>query len=172
MLAPDPRFARIDGLNGFEFEAAVADLLERLGFEDVTRMNRYDLGADIVAVWEGVRTAVQVKRWNQPVDLASVRQLIDGQKRYGCDAGLLVTNSYLTEPAVECAEHWEIEVWDRSVLADFLEGDTPDVDVSVCAHCGKTVSQGTTKWCLDHPGRYGGSVYCRFHQPRSRRRAE
>jgi HJR/Mrr/RecB family endonuclease len=33
-------------------------------------------------------------------------QLVDGMRRYDCDHALLVTNSFLTEPALECAEAW------------------------------------------------------------------
>lgn len=170
MLAPDPRFERIDGLDGREFESAVVDLLQLLGFEQVEHIGGFDKGADIVAVRDGVRTAVQVKRWSTAVDLKSVRQLVDGTHRYGCTAGLLVTNSFLTEPALECAEAWNIEVWDRHTLADFLDGEAPEIDTSVCAECSRPVSGGVTAWCLSHPGRYGGLVYCMKHQARSQRR--
>jgi hypothetical protein len=171
MLAPDPRFERIDGLDGAEFESAVVELLHLLEFDDVEHIGGFDKGADIVAVRDGVRTAIQAKRWSTPVDLKSVRQLIDGIRRYGCERGLLVTNSFLTEPALECANEWSIEVWDRWTLADFLEGEAPAVDTSVCAECGCAVTKGITDWCLSHPSRYGGMVYCRTHQARSQRRS-
>jgi hypothetical protein len=150
---------------------AVAELLPLMGFEQVERVGGFDKGADIIAVRDGIRTAVQVKRWSTPIDLKSVRQLVDGTRRYKCDGSLLVTNSFLTEPATECAEEWQIEVWDRHTLADFLEGDAPEIDTTVCAECDKPISAGTTSWCLSHPARYGGFVYCRKHQARSQRRA-
>ena len=170
MLAPDPRFERIDGLDGLEFEAAVVELLALLGFEQVEHIGGFDKGADIVAVRDGVRTAVQAKRWSTAIDLKSVRQLVDGIHRYECTAGLLVTNSFLTKPALECAESWDIEVWDRHTLADFLEGEAPTVDTSLCAECGVRVSAGVTSWCLARPAQYGGAVYCMKHQARSQRR--
>jgi hypothetical protein len=170
MLAPDPRFERIDAMDGLEFEAAVADLLCLLNFTDVQRTGRFDKGADILAVRNGQRIAVQVKRWSTAVTIDAVRQLADGMHRYECPQGLLVTNSFLTTPAVECAKDWKIEVWDRFKLADFLDGDPPEVDTRVCAECGRRVSKGTTDWCLRHPSRYGGSVYCQKHQARSQRR--
>src|ERR1700740_2381131 len=111
MLAPDPRFERIDAMEGREFEAAVAELLEILGYEDVEQTSYYDKGADVLAVKNGVRIAVQAKRWSKSVGVDAVRQLIDGTKRYGCERGLLVTNSYLTEEATRSAEAWQIEVW-------------------------------------------------------------
>jgi restriction endonuclease Mrr len=171
MLAPDPRFERIDAMDGRAFERAVAELLDILGYEDVEQTSYYDKGADIVATKDGVRTAVQVKRWSHPVDQKSVMQLVNGVKQYECERGLLITNSYLTGPAAQTAKTWGIEVWDRRTLGDFAEGESATVDTSVCAHCGRPVSPGVTKWCLSHPGRYGGFVYCPAHQKRSSRTA-
>jgi restriction system protein len=171
MLAPDPRFERIDGLDGLEFEIAVAELLPLVGFEQVERIGGFDKGADIIALRDGVRTAVQAKRWSTPVNLNAVRQLVDGVHRYKCEAGLLVTNSFLTKPALECAAEWEFEVWDRHVLADFLEGEAPEIDTTVCAECHQPVSPGVRSWCLARPASYGGFVYCMKHQARSQRRA-
>jgi hypothetical protein len=168
MLAPDPRFGVIDSMDGFAFEEAVAELLELLGAEDVKRMPRFDRGADIVAVRDGVRTAVQVKRWTNAVDVAAVRQLVDGMRHYDCPAGLLVTNSFLTERALDSARAWDIEVWDRAALAEYLDGEAPAIDPNLCAECGMRVSPGVRDWCLAHPGRYGGSVFCRVHQRRRR----
>jgi Restriction endonuclease len=169
MLAPDPRFERMDAMDGRAFEVAVAELLELLGYEDVEQTPYYDKGADILAVKDGQRVAVQVKRWSSSVGVDAIRQLIDGTKQYGCDRGLLVTNSYLTSEAKRTAKVWEVEVWDRRTLADYAEGEPATVDTHVCAHCGRPVSPGVTKWCLSHPGRYGGFVYCPAHQKRSSR---
>ena len=58
MLAPDPRFAIIDGLTGKEFEVALVELFESLGYEDVKRIGGYDKGADLTFVANGERVAV------------------------------------------------------------------------------------------------------------------
>jgi HJR/Mrr/RecB family endonuclease len=169
MLAPDPRFERIDSMDGFEFEAQVAELLELLGWTNVERMRRFDRGADIVALRDGIRTAVQVKRRMNAVGVEAVRQLVDGMKHYDCAAGVLVTNHYLTAPARASAATWNIEVWDRETLAEFVDGDEPNIDTSLCAECGAQVKPGVTKFCLDRPARFGGFVYCIPHQARARR---
>lgn len=171
MLAPDPRFERIDAMDGRDFEGAVAELLEMLGYEDVELTSFYDKGADILALRNGARIAVQVKRWSHPVDQKSVMQLVNGVKQYECDRGLLVTNSFLTEPAERTAKTWGIEIWDRRTLAEFAQGLPPKTDPSRCAECGSWITKGVQQWCLSHPARYGGFVYCRKHQARSRRRA-
>ena len=170
MLAEDPRFAHIDAMDGPAFERAVAELFELLGYH-VELIGGYDKGADLVLTKDGERTAVQAKRYSAAVGIDAVRQLIDGRKRYECTQGLVVTNSFFTEQAIECAETWEIDLWDRRTLAEYVDGDPPVVDTTVCAECGSAVTAGVTQWCLDRPARYGGSVYCRTHQAKSKRRA-
>jgi len=171
MFAPDPRFAEIDEMDGHAFEAALAELFVLLGYDEVTRIGGFDKGADIVVVRDRERIAVQAKRQRTAVRIGAVRQVIDGMRRYGCTRGLVVTNSFFTEPAIECAREWGIELWDRRVLANFIEGPAPALDPSVCAECGRAVTQGVMNWCLERPARFGGNVYCRAHQARTRRRA-
>jgi hypothetical protein len=169
MLAPDPRFTEIDGLDGAAFEAALAQLFELLGY-DVEHIGGFDKGADLILTQDGLRTAVQAKRWSTGVGIEAVRQLLDGMKRYTCDNGIVVTNSFFTEPAVECAGFHGIGLWDRWKLAEFVDGEPPNVDRTVCAECGARVTKGTTDWCISHPARYDGNVFCRKHQTRSQRR--
>jgi hypothetical protein len=164
VFVPDPRFEVIDTMTGVEFEEALVELLEMLGFSDVHRIGGYDKGADITFVDGGVRVAVQAKRSSSAVGIDAVRQLIDGRHRYECKRGLLVTNSYFTEHAVECATEWDIELWDRANLSGYVAGEPPVVNPSVCAECGRTVTPGVTTWCLDHRSRYGGQVFCFAHQ--------
>lgn len=157
-------------MEGGEFERALAELFELLGYE-VELIGGFDKGADLVITMDGERTGVQAKRYSNAVGITAVRQLIDGMKRYDCARGLVVTNSFFTEQAIECAEAWEIDLWDRRELANYVDGTPPEVDTTICAECGAAVSSGTTTWCLDHPARYGGNVYCRKHQAKSQRRA-
>jgi hypothetical protein len=172
MLAPDPRFVAMDGFKGPEFEEALVELFRLGGYKDVRRIGGFDKGADIIFLDQGERVAVQAKRSSTYVGIDAVRQLVDGVRRYECSRGIVVTNAFFTPPAIECAEAWAIELWDRRVLADFLEGNAPAVDATVCAECGATVSPGVTTWCLANPWRYGGNDYCRSHQPRSKRRCD
>lgn len=169
MLTPDPRFDAIDGMDGPEFERTIGELLELLGFE-VERIGGFDKGADLIATLDDERTAVQVKRHSGGVRIGAVRQVVDGRVRYECEKALVVTNSFFTKPAVECAEAHGIELWDRWKLSEYVEGDPPLIDTTVCAHCGVSVTSGVTKWCLSDPGRFGGNVYCMTHQRRSQRR--
>ena len=160
---PDPRFAEIDAMDGSTFELSVVDLLQVLGYEDVERIGGFDEGADILATDEGERIAVQAKRHSTPVGISAVRRLIEGMKRCGCTKGLLITNSFFTEQAIELAEVCRIELWDRKVLSDLVEGEEPRLDRGVCAVCGRPAASGVAD--------YGGAVFCRAHEARGQRRA-
>ncbi|MHB1242572.1 MAG: restriction endonuclease [Gaiellaceae bacterium] len=157
-------------MDGPDFERTIAELFVLLGY-DVERIGGFDKGADLVLTMDGERTAVQAKRYSIAVGIKAVRQLLDGRTRYGCTQGLVVTNSFFTDPAIECAEVHKITLWDRHELGEYLAGDPPEIDVAVCADCGASVSAGVTKFCLDQPGRFLGNVYCPKHQARSQRRA-
>jgi restriction system protein len=155
-------------MTGPEFEAALAELFALLDY-DVEHIGGFDKGADLVITRDGTRTAVQVKRQSGSVGVSAVRQLIDGMRSYDCERGLVVTNSFFTPPAMDCAERWNVDLWDRRDLAQYVEGEPPAVDTTVCAECGAAVTAGISKWCLDQPARYGGNVYCRQHQRKSQR---
>jgi restriction system protein len=172
VLAPDPRFEEIDRLTGVQFEEAVVELLELLGFQSVKRTEYYDKGADIVCALDGKRIAVQVKRQNSVVGVDAVRQVIDGTRQYGCDRAIVVTNSFFTEKATESARLWNVELWDRRRLAEYVDGDPLDSDPRTCAFCRAPVSDGVREWCLTHPGRFAGNIYCRRHQSRRSRRVD
>jgi restriction system protein len=94
VLAPDPRFVVLDAMDGAEFERAIAELFELLGYE-VELIGGFDKGADLVITRDGERTGVQAKRYSTAVPIDAVRQLIDGMRRYECTRGLVVTNSFL-----------------------------------------------------------------------------
>ena len=163
MLAPDPRFSEIDAMDGTTFELSVVDLLQVLGYEDVERIGGFEEGTDILATDEGERIAVQAQRQSTPVGISAVRALIEGMKRCGCTKGLVITNSFFTEQAIELADLCRIELWDRKVLSDLVEGEEPRLDRGVCAECGRPVVKGVVD--------YGGAVFCGAHEARAQRRA-
>jgi restriction system protein len=147
MLAPDPRFSRLDVLDGEAFEVELAELFEILGFA-VQRTPKYDKGADLILTLRGARTAVQAKRASAAVGIDAVRQVIDGRRQYDCDDAMVVTNNFFTDKAIECARTWDVALWDRWKLAEFVAGDPPKMDNSVCAECGREVTLGVTECAL------------------------
>lgn len=183
----------IDRMSGEQFESFLEVLFERLGYRAETT-ERYDKGADLILVKNGVKTAVQAKRWQEPVGVEAVRAVVASMRPYRCTRGMVVTNSTFTRNAKLAARDNDISLWDRTDLAnvlltvnnpnqplpvpgfvswlfsdtrDALVGPVPHAKVEpgfTCATCGKQVTRGVRDYCLGKPERFGGRIYCMDHQ--------
>lgn len=86
-------------MDGLAFEKYVAELLKSQGYTKVTLTERFDLGVDIIAVKEGIRWGVQVKRYSNLVKAEAVRQVVTALNKYHCQRAMVVTNSTFSNPA-------------------------------------------------------------------------
>ena len=107
---------------------------------------------------------------------------------------MVVTNSVFTRSAHQAAKENNIELWDRTDLANMLLAvnnpgrplpipgfigwlcseprqvsvpaypNLPHESTYVCATCGRQVTKGVRQYCLDQPHRFGGKVYCMDHR--------
>jgi HJR/Mrr/RecB family endonuclease len=154
---PEHLFHQLDALDGRDFEDVVARLLRQDGY-DVDPTEYYDRGADLIASKDGIRWAVQVKRWASPVREDAVRAVFAAQTIYKCDRARVITNSTFTKRANATAKELSIDMWDRARLVREIQW--------FCATCGTKVSPKVKGWCLDHPEQFHGAVYCFAHQQR------
>ncbi len=98
-------------MDGVEYETYVAELLRRQGFRDITFTPRTgDFGVDLLATHGRIRYAIQCKYYSVAVGGAAVQEAVAGMAYYGCERGMVVTNSVLTEGARELARANGIEV--------------------------------------------------------------
>ena len=110
----------IDRMDGKTFEHYLEVLFTRLGFR--VERTRYvgDYGADLVVSRDGVKTAVQAKRFQRKVGVAAVQQAVAAKAQYGCDKAMVVTNSFYTPQAVRLARSNKVKLWDRNRLVSAL----------------------------------------------------
>ncbi len=131
---------------------------------------------------------------NEKVDVQAVRSVIGAMRPYGCTRGMVVTNGLYTGQAIELAKQNDIDLWDREDLTNTLlllnnkqdevrlpglldwildhprratVGLLPTPVIApkyVCASCGRAVTKGVERYCLDQSARFGGDVYCFEHQ--------
>jgi restriction system protein len=147
------RLADGDNMDPYDFERCGGRLLEQQGYGVRVMGKAGDLGVDIVAKTQGVKYAVQVKRYTKPVSQRAVSDAVAGKAHYGCNAAMVVTNSSFTEGAMTLARSTSCELIDRERLASwilsfrqgkrflgnvcpFCRGQTRD-QVLFCGHCGK-----------------------------------
>ena len=107
----------MDEMEGHDFEYYCADLLKDMGFLEVeVTKGSGDFGADILAEKEGVTYAFQCKCYDKPIGVKAVQEIYAGRDYYNRMVGVVMTNQYFTQPAVELAQKLNIMLWDRGYL--------------------------------------------------------
>lgn len=109
-----------DYMDGLAFEKYVAELLKSQGYTKVTLTERYDLGVDIIALKDGIRWGVQVKRYSNMVKAEAVRQVVTALNKYKCQRSMVVTNSTFSRPAKVLADSNDCVLIGKDELAEWI----------------------------------------------------
>ena len=114
----------MDEMEGHDFEYYCAEILRANGFLDVeVTKGSGDFGADILAERDGVTYAVQCKCYDKPIGVKAVQEIYAGRDFYDRMVGVVMTNQYFTQPAVELAQKLNIMLWDRDYVDDMADAD-------------------------------------------------
>lgn len=114
--------ARIDRMEGHDFEEFSADLLRRNGYQQVgVTRGSGDQGVDIIAYKDGWKYAIQCKRYNQKLGNKPIQEVHTGKTIYQCDVAVVMTNSYFTSGAVQAASATGVLLWDRNTLQSMVQ---------------------------------------------------
>jgi HJR/Mrr/RecB family endonuclease len=125
----------IDGMDGIDFEHYLAVHFRKKGYNVTVTPPEHDYGVDLILKKGREKIAVQAKRYNfsknYNVTYRAVQEVAAGMKYYGCNKGMVVTNSTFTKQATELARANNIEMWDRckliskfNVFDPFIDDDT------------------------------------------------
>lgn len=115
------RLADVAHMEGLEFERYVCRLMEGQGYRNVENVRGSgDFGVDIIAERDGVRYAVQVKRYKGKVSRRAISDAVAGKYHFNCDAAMVVTNSYFTAGALQLAQSTSCTLIDGDTLADWI----------------------------------------------------
>lgn len=107
----------IDMLEGHDFEIFCADLLEKSGYQDVSVTKKSgDQGVDVLATNGGIKYAFQCKCYSSELGNKPVQEVHAGKDMYGCQIGVVITNSFFTNGAKSLAAATGVLLWDRNVL--------------------------------------------------------
>lgn len=110
----------INSMDGLAFEQYVAKLLKSQGYTKVVLTERYDLGVDIIAVRDGIRWGVQVKRYSTMVGAEAVRQVVTALRTYHCQRAMVVTNNTFSRPATILAATNNCVLIGKDQLAEWI----------------------------------------------------
>jgi restriction system protein len=172
----------VDVMDGTSFERYLRTMFQRLGYRVEHVGNPLgDYGGDLVIEQTGTRTVVQAKRYgSRLVGIKAVQEAHAAKAMYDCSHAMVVTNSVFSQQARRLASKTGVELWDRTELTNRLPGSqvAPQADAGAesaspanCARCGDVVSEKVHAYCIAHPERFGGLVYCYTHQRGFRHRA-
>lgn len=111
----------IDGMEGHEFEYFCADLLQKVGFSEVTvTPGSGDQGVDVLAAKDGIKYAIQCKNYASALSNTPVQEVSAGKQFYGCHVGVVMTNSTFTPGAIQLAAATNVLLWDRRKLDELI----------------------------------------------------
>jgi restriction system protein len=112
----------IDTMDGHDFEYWCASLLEKLGYIDVeVTRGSGDQGVDVLAKKDGIRYAIQCKRYTSDLGNTPIQEVNAGKTIYHCHVGAVITNRYFTKGAKEAAEATGVLLWDRDWITNAIE---------------------------------------------------
>ena len=113
----------VDGMNGHDFEAFVAKLLQSRGFSTEVTSPTGDFGADVVATNAGTKCAVQCKRnaIQNKVSVRAVQEAVAAVPFYDCDKAMVITTGYFTNQAVQYAGKIGCDLVGRDTLMTWIK---------------------------------------------------
>ena len=122
MAAPKNGAARCLRLDGPEFEAYVALVLQDNGFKHVAlTKGSGDQGVDITAERNGKTYAIQCKNYEGSVGNFAVQEAYTGAQFYGCDEAVVICPGEFTRGAKELAQHTGVLLWDGKKLSRMMK---------------------------------------------------
>lgn len=114
--------SEIDRMNGYEFEQYTGILLKKIGYKNITITQKSgDYGIDVICTKDGLKYAIQCKCYSNKLGNSPVQEAVAGKQYYKCDVGVVLTNNYFTENAINLAKANGILLWDRTELIKMLQ---------------------------------------------------
>ena len=111
----------VESMNGFEFEDFLVDLFKRAGFMVHQTKKTGDQGADLILEKNGVKTAIQAKRYSGKVGNKAVQEVVAASNFYECNKAMVVTTGDFTNSAIELAKKNNVILKGKKELVDLIE---------------------------------------------------
>lgn len=118
----DDELYKIDYFSGEQFEDWCACLLSNLGYRNIQKTKSSgDQGADLIAIYNGEKYAVQCKRYNGKLGNKPIQEVLAAKYYYNCDYAFVMTNSFFTDGALSISGSTGVGLWNRNRLIMMME---------------------------------------------------
>jgi HJR/Mrr/RecB family endonuclease len=114
------KVAELDQLSGLDFEEFLAGLFRGQGYATELTPSSGDYGADLILSKNGIRIAVQAKRYVGSVGVQAVQEALSGQVFYQCDTAWVVTTGSFTANALTLAKKSGVKMIGRSDIGQLM----------------------------------------------------
>jgi len=101
-----------------DFEDFISLLFEKMGYSVEQTNYSGDFGADLIVSLNEVKTAIQVKRYNETnkVGVSEINQVIGARDYYKCEHALIISTSSYTAQGKQLAAKTNVNCWEWSDL--------------------------------------------------------
>lgn len=121
-IDPNEIIKELDDLDGIEFEKYIGELLVKLEYKNVkVTPASGDYGIDVLAEKDGIKYAIQCKKYQNPLGNKCVQEAYSGKQYYNCHVGVVATNSTFTPNAKNLADKNGILLWDGEKLKQMIK---------------------------------------------------
>ncbi|MFY9299638.1 MAG: restriction endonuclease [Candidatus Nitrosotenuis sp.] len=109
-----------DKMSGRDFEVFLESLFKKMGYTATVTKGSGDQGADLIIEKLGQKEVVQSKKSQNKISNKAVQEIGTAVKHYDADRGIVVTNNFFHDSAIELAKSNGIELIDRTRLEELL----------------------------------------------------
>lgn len=125
LIVRQSRIMDIDRMSGRRFEECLLRLFRSRGWHVQLTPTSGDYGADLVGTDEnGQVVVIQAKRYQRPVGVRAIQEVLGGKVHYSASRALVITNNEFTPNARTLARQAHVELWDRVRLVEELGRNT------------------------------------------------
>lgn len=150
----DEDFRQMSSMEGGEFEGFIFKICQALGYNVERTPHSGDQGVDVLGQKDGIKVAIQCKRYARPVGNRPVQEVYAGASFYNADEAWVVAPAGYTEGARVLAMRLGIKLYDRSGIQKWIErvnvADNPRVYMSDSEIYTALLDQNN--WYLDRLG--------------------
>ncbi|WP_307210641.1 restriction endonuclease [Paenibacillus harenae] len=92
-----------------------------MGFSTTVTKGSGDQGIDVIAEKNGLKYGIQAKCYTSSISNKAIQEVAAGIVHYRLDKGIVITNNYFTNSAMELANTNDIVLWDRNILKEKIQ---------------------------------------------------